>query len=135
MIELLDVYTYEDSDFVLYRLLKERTPFQSISHDSMPEWEEHQNFIESNPYLHWYIIENDSNVVGSMYLSKEREIGISIFNFYKKRGYGTEAVNLLVNLHPGKFLANINQNNKAGIKFFEQFGAELIQNTYLMRSE
>jgi len=120
---------------LLYVLLEERTPEQSISHKDMPRWDEHNKFIASNPYAAWYLILKDKNAVGSIYLSKQREIGISIYGQHKSKGYGTDAVKKLMELHPGKFYANINPDNYASRMFFqEQFGAKLLQHTYVLSS-
>ena len=131
---LTEVRVNIDCD-VLYELLKERTPEQSISHKEMPSWDDHLDFIASRPYFAWYLIWADSDVVGAIYLTKQREIGIGIFKEFKSKGYGTEAVKKLMELHPGKFYANINPDNFASRMFFqEQFGAKLIQHTYVLSS-
>ena len=114
----------------LYELLKERTPDQSISHKEVPVFPEHRNFFYSIPYMYWYLIVDDGEVVGSVYLTKQREIGIFIFKEYFKKGYALQAINKIIEMHPGKFLANINPKNEASIKLFEKLGGKLIQHTY-----
>lgn len=116
---------------VLYKLLQERTPEQSISHKEMPTKADHIKFIASQPYEVWYLIQWEGMCIGSIYLSKQREIGINIFSRSKNKGHGTLAVKMLMELHPGKFYANINPLNYSARMFLqEQFGAKLIQNTY-----
>jgi len=127
---------------MLYELLKERDPEQSISHKEMPTFDEHKAFVASRPYEAWYLIWVDSwsrmepsKAIGAIYLTKQREIGIGIFKEHKSKGYGTEAVKMLMELHPGRFLANIAPDNYSSRMFFtEQFGAKLIQNTYQLES-
>jgi predicted acetyltransferase len=127
---LKSIYEIEGAGRILYDLLAERTPEQSISHKEMPSYEEHRAFINSKPYLCWYII-YASSPVGAIYLTKSREIGIGIFSKHKSKGYGTKAVKDLISLHPGKFLANINPDNFASRMFFmENFKAKLIQETF-----
>ena len=117
---------------ILYDLLSEREPHQSISHVEMPSFEEHCAFVASRPYFAWYIIHSSERVVGAIYLTEDREIGIGIFKEFKSRGIGTAAVKLLMRIHPGKFYANINPDNFASRSFFqEQFGAKLLQHTYV----
>ena len=41
----------------LYDLLKTRDSLANISHKKMPSYDEHVNFILSNPYTIWYTIE------------------------------------------------------------------------------
>lgn len=114
----------------LYKLLAERTPQQSISHKSMPRWEEHCAFVDSKPYLAWYMVCDRNAVMGAVYLSKQREIGVSIFQAYQRQGYGKAAVQELMRLHPGRFLANINPDNVDSVAFFEKLGFRALQVTY-----
>ena len=132
MIKLESVYRHKDHLRFLYALLAERTPEQSISHKKMPPYPEHEEFVLSKPYQAWYILIEESSgySVGSIYLSKNREIGISVAPGYQGRGYGKEAVRLLMARWPGRFLANINPKNERSAAFFEGFGFELIQHTY-----
>ena len=64
----------------LYDLLKTRDPEGNISHKKMPSYSEHMKFVMSRPYTNWYIVEYNKKTVGSIYLSKRDEIGISINN-------------------------------------------------------
>lgn len=115
----------------LYDLLAERTPEQSISHKAMPTFEQHRAFVASNPYLEWLLIEEKERVVGSIYLSKQDEIGVFIFNKYQGEGRGAQAVSMMMARHPKKrLLANINQKNEASINCFTNLGFKLIQQTY-----
>jgi len=127
---LVPITRYKDKMKVLYELLKERTPEQSISHKKMPTFEEHETFINSNPYLVWYFIEHDKVVMGTIYLTNNREIGIFIFKRHQAKGFGKVAVEALMVKHPGKFLSNISPINKESIQFFEGLGFELVQQTY-----
>lgn len=133
MIELRSVYKSKDYVRILYTLLAERTPDESISHKVMPSYPDHEAFVASRPYACWYMVLLDDVAIGSVYLSKNREIGISIAEPYRGRGYGKEAVKLLMQRWPGRFLANINPKNDRSIKFFEGFGFDLIQSTYEWR--
>lgn len=131
MINLISVYRERQAIEILYDLLVEREPHQCISHKNMPNMDEHAAFVRSQPYFAWYLIENEEgSYVGSIYLSKQREIGVFIFKRYARSGYGAQAVSALMSKWPGRFLANINPNNAASIRFFENLGARHIQNTY-----
>lgn len=124
------VSVYESmAETVLFRLLSERTPEQSISHKSMPDYEDHVDFVRSRPYVAWYLIQAGQEFVGSVYLSKQREIGIFIFREHARKGYAGWAVAEIRRLHPGPMLANINPANTASIRFFEKLGKR-IQVTY-----
>ncbi len=49
-------------------------------------------------------------------------------------GFGSEAIKQLMADHPGKLYANISPRNPSSVKFFKQFGAKHIQNTYVLGS-
>ena len=115
----------------LYNLLEERKPVTYISHKKMPTYEEHVNFVKSSPYSKWYIIEIDEERAGSIYLTKQNEIGIFLNEGLQEKGIGSNALNLLIGKNPDlRYLANINPENKKSIKFFKKLGFTLIQYTY-----
>ena len=126
---LIDVYSDKRSEDILWRLLKERTPEQSISHKKMPKIWEHADFFRSRPYRGWFLVEVDEYVRGAVYLSKQREIGVFIFQDQRGHGYGRQAVQLLMQMYPGAFLANVNPVNQASQRLFESLGFRHIQNT------
>lgn len=132
-IQLVDVYQYYTASTLrfLYELLKEREPIASISHREIPSFEDHVRFIESNPYLAWYLVQSKYGIsIGSIYLTERREIGIFIKKGWQHGGYGQAAVRELIRLHPGgPFYANINPKNDRSIRFFEQLGFGLKQLT------
>ena len=128
--QLTDVYSSEQYIWTLYDLLRERTPEESISHNETPGWKEHCEFVRSEPYAAWYVIEVDFYPVGATYLTKQREIGIFIFKAYQGQGYGKQAVKMLMEKHPGPFLANVNPANEKSKKLWESLGGEVIQHTY-----
>ena len=115
----------------LYELLKEREPSTNISHKKMPTFNEHVNFVLSKPYSKWYIILQGIDKVGSIYLSKQNEIGI----FLKKESNITNikkvVLKLMIEKNPKKrYLANVNPKNKELIKFFKKNNFKLLQYTY-----
>ncbi len=130
MIDFESVYKNHENIKTLYELIKERTPWQSISHVEMPTWDAHVGFVMSYPYHVWNIIKAENESVGSIYLTYEREIGISIFESHRGKGYGESAIRMLMSICPGKFLANINPKNQPSIKLFEKLGGKQIQVTY-----
>ena len=120
----------KDYEF-LYELLSERKQITFISHKKMPTYEEHVKFIESEPYSKWYIIQIDDKKIGSIYLTKENEIGIFLKESLQRSGIGSNALNKLIDINPGlRYLANINPKNEKSIKFFKKSGFKLIQYTY-----
>ena len=115
----------------LYDLLKERTPIQSISHAKMPTFKEHEQFVKSKPYKKWYVISIDVGTIGSIYLTKNNEIGIFLKKQYCHFSYGNKALKLFMEQNPHSFyLANINPQNENSIKFFDNNNFKPYQVTY-----
>ncbi|BDQ31804.1 hypothetical protein NZNM25_19450 [Nitrosopumilus zosterae] len=111
--------------------MKERDPKYNISHKKMPNYSQHEKFVLSKPYDKWYIILKSSKEIGSIYLTKENEIGIFIKKNMQKKGIGFNVLKTLMEKNPRKrYLANINPMNKKSIRFFKNNGFKLIQYTF-----
>ena len=76
----------------LFKLLQDRKPNVSISHKKMPTYSQHVEFIESKPYEKWYIVLLDEKNIGSTYLSKNDEIGISLIEEMQGKGMGPDEI-------------------------------------------
>ena len=121
----------ENDNKFLYNLLKERDSDVNISHKKMPTYTEHVKFISSKPYSKWFIIEYNNKKSGSIYLSKNNEIGIFVKKSFRGNKIGENALKLLIEKYPkSRYLANINPKNKESIKFFKKFKFKLIQHTF-----
>lgn len=120
------------SDFrFLFNLLKERDPKNNISHKKMPTFTEHIKFVKSEPYSKWYIIELGKSKVGSIYLSKNDEIGIFIKKQFQDGNIGQESLKKFMEMNPRKrYLANISPKNIRSQKFFKKNDFKLIQYTF-----
>lgn len=114
---------------LLYSLLSERTPEQSISHKEMPSFDRHMAFVESEPYKAWYLITVEGVAVGATYLTRQNEISIAILKAHRGKGYAKEAIQELMKLHDGPFLANINPSNWPSRCLFRGLGFNYIQVT------
>ena len=125
---LIDVYSTDYKD-ILYKILEQRQPQESISHKEMPSWDEHCAFVDSRPYQIWYIILTSVDV-GTIYLTDQREIGVFISPGFRGQGLARQAIELLRERHPGRILANVNPANYASRKLWESMGGKLIQVTF-----
>jgi RimJ/RimL family protein N-acetyltransferase len=97
----------------------------------MPTYLQHVEFIESKPYEKWYIVLLDEKNIGSTYLSKNDEIGISLIEEMQGKGMGSRILELIIEKNPrNRYLANINPNNSSSVRFFEKNGFKLIQHTF-----
>lgn len=133
-----DVYCASDNEFlkhcgILYDLMKERKPEESISHKQMPSLKQHCEFVRSRPYKEWRLIKVEEDYVGCIYLTHMNEIGVSIFNEHRRQGHGRQAVLMLMEMNKGgRMLANINPLNTKSIKLFAELGFRKIQETYCL---
>lgn len=119
-----------DCEF-LYELLKNRDPHASISHKKMPSYDEHVKFVLSKPYSKWYIIEYKKRKIGSIYLSKQDEIGIFIKKEFQSKGIGKKAIHMVMEKNPrSRYLANIAPTNTSSQEFFKKLGFRGLQYTY-----
>lgn len=128
----IQLKTVSKSDYrFLYNILSERKPIANISHKKMPTYRQHVAFITSKPYSKWYIIHFNSKKIGSIYLSKQDEIGISIIKTMQGKGFDQIALEILMDKHPrDRFIANCNPKNKKLISFWKKNKFKLVQYSY-----
>lgn len=109
----------------LYNLLEQRREYQNISHKKMPTYSNHVKLIRSEPHKHWFIVQNSNNrLIGSVYVSKQDEIGIFLKEEYTHQGYGTKILNEIFEYCKDikEFKANIAPFNSASLCFFVNRG-------------
>ncbi|WP_042683755.1 hypothetical protein [Candidatus Nitrosotenuis chungbukensis] len=120
----------------LFDLLEERDPIVNISHIKMPTYDEHVKFVMSKPYSKWYVAYYDGKKCGSVYLTKQNEIGIHIRKGFPTKQICNNCYEILLKLNPRKrYLANCNPKNTSLINFFKKKGFKLIQYTYELRPD
>ena len=122
--------TVDDAEF-LFDLLKQREGTVNISHKSLPDWEEHLQYVKKHDYQSWDIIWVENTRIGNIYLTKNNEIGIFIDKKLQFHGYGSKALEEFMKKNGKKrYLANVNPTNYKSIQFFGKHGFIHIQNTY-----
>ena len=122
--------TVDDAEF-LFDLLKQREGTVNISHKSLPDWEEHLQYVKKHGYQSWDIIWVENTRIGNIYLTKNNEIGIFIDKKLQFHGYGSKALEEFMKKNGKKrYLANVNPTNYKSIQFFGKHGFIHIQNTY-----
>ena len=134
-LRLSDIYRTPGHTEILYALLKERKPSMNINHKRLPSFQVHRAFVRKKPYAGWYFIRDGEKIAGSVLLDDRagsNEIGVFIFKKFRRKGYATKAVKLL--MHKFKkaksFTCFISPKNRRSIVFFEGMGFKHIQNTY-----
>lgn len=60
----------------LYKLLKNRA--HSISHSEVPSIRQHDDFVCSYPYRHWFLVKNVAGSLGAIYLAWDNSVGINV---------------------------------------------------------
>ena len=69
--------------------------------------------------------------IGSVYLSKNAEIGIFLKKEFQAHNIGKKVLEMIIQKNPRKrYLANINPKNTKSIKFFKKNHFKLIQYTF-----
>ena len=102
----------------------------------MPSYRQHVSFISSKPYSKWYVILYDDSRVGSLYLSKQNEIGISFVDSSFHNQLGNHVLKLLIKKNPRKrYLANVSPLNKKLQNFFINNGFTQIDLSYELMSD
>ena len=97
----------------------------------MPTYEEHIKFVRSQPYSKWYIIEIDGERVGSIYLTRQNEIGVHLFKMYEdEQRYQNIIKKLIAESTETRFFINISPRNELYINFAKKLGFNLKQYTY-----
>ena len=97
----------------------------------MPTYNEHKKFVKSKPYSRWYIVVHSNKKIGSVYLSKNAEIGIFLKKEFQAHDIGKKVLKMIIQKNPRKrYLANINPKNTKSINFFKKNHFKLIQYTF-----
>ncbi len=127
----------EKSDaLLLYELLKKRV--HNISHQYLPDFETHKNFVDSNPYLHWYKYYLFDKVIGTFYIKSDNSIGIylditeenivsEILDFIFTNFSPQEPIPSIV---PNHFFINISETNQNLKNIIESLGYIKFQVSY-----
>ena len=61
---------------LLYLQLEERS--HNISHEVLPSFEEHKDFVKNNPYRAWFIVKYESTFIGNIYIQFDNSVGLNL---------------------------------------------------------
>ena len=115
----------------LYELLSERKSHVNISHKKTPTYAKHVKFVMSKPYSKWYVIYHTTEKIGSVYLTKQDEIGIHFKEQNMNNKIRSKVLNMIIKKNPrNRYMININPRNTSLRNFLKNEGFELIQHTY-----
>lgn len=124
----------------LYELLEERIKYKwlNISHMKMPTWEQHIDFLHSNPYLEHLVyfshFDEGTTRIAMAYFTKQKEMTIYVKECYRNRTYGGRIFDMFLAYldkhYQRPFFVNTNPNNIVGKAFIRRRGFDLLQYTY-----
>ena len=132
----------EDQIKILYDLLSKRQ--HAISHDQMPDFEAHKNFVSNHPYRAWYIVEAGSKPTGSFYISQDNTIGINLLDGFDESeieeilNYIKSAYDPLPEIKSVRkdiYAVNVPPSNAGFIKALDTLGMKVLQISYTLVSE
>jgi RimJ/RimL family protein N-acetyltransferase len=87
--------------------------------------------VNHYPYAKWYLMMDVNGApVGSIYLTKTREVGVAVKNGHQRKGHARAAISQLRTIHPGPMYANVAPNNGPSHSLFKKLGGKVIQYTY-----
>lgn len=137
---LINVYESESAPLALYELLKKRSATHAISHNAVPEYAEHELFVQSKPYRYWYLVTLDGMTIGSAYITENNEIGIFLTDEFShlqsdllgKMVTNHEPLPAVKSKRVGQFSINSNPGNASLIAAIISTGGVHVQNSYLV---
>jgi hypothetical protein len=120
----------------LYLLLLNKK--YSISHNKIPSPEEHKKFVLENPYIEWYLLYKDNNLLGSIYFHSDNSIGLNlsqpnkddileIITYIKKNHYPLPSIK---SLRRGEFFINIPPDDINMIQILKELDKKEIQYSF-----
>jgi len=121
---------------ILFKLLKDRK--FSISHENLPNFEDHKEFVKNNPYKYWYIVLNGNEIIGSFYIKYDNSIGLNLV--YQNKKILNDIISFIKNTfkpeEPQKsliakdFYINVSNKNNELIKILDELNILKIQVSY-----
>lgn len=138
MIDFEEVKKNNQHINILYKLLDSRK--YSISHKLMPSKSDHRNFVKNHPYRNWYLIKIEDIYIGTVYLTCDNHISISIDK--DKYNFIQDIIDWICNEHkplseiksirPGFFQMNVPIADLELLGILNNAGHKKIQITYII---
>ena len=112
----------------------------SISHDKIPSLEEHSKFVFENPYIEWYLLYKDNNLLGSIYFHTDNSIGLNlskankddvheVITYIKKNHLPLPPIE---SLRRGEFFINISSDDLNMIQILKKLNKKEIQCSFII---
>ena len=123
----------DEQNKILYDLLLRRT-FR-ISHQLMPNFDDHVNFILEHPYRSWFLLKDKDMYLGSFYIHNDNSIGINLITYEEEIvtwclefiNKEFEPLSPIKSVIPPFFYLNVSPENTEMISLLKREGHEQIQ--------
>ncbi len=139
MIEFEPVIPTEAQIECLFELLSARR--HRISHRDGTSFAAHRRFVETHPYRVWYLVKQEGEPVGSVYLGEDNAIGVNIDDRALDACLGPALDKITQEFDPlpsipsvraGRFFVNAPPSNKALVTALEKRGCALLQLSFAL---
>lgn len=139
MIEFESVVPTEAQIERLFELLSARR--HRISHRDATSFDSHKRFVETHPYRVWYLVKQDGEPVGSVYLGEDNAIGVNIEDRAIDACLGPALDKItqefkplpsIPSVRPNRFFINVPPSNAALIAGLEKRGCALLQLSFAL---
>lgn len=138
-INFIDVKDTDDHIEILYSSLLDRKYI--ISHEKVPSYDEHINFVKNHPYRAWVLVKIEKKIVGNFYIHQDNSIGIhfdaeyfnllpEIFEMIFKQWKPLPPIPSVRNKN---FFVNAPSKNHQLINTLKEIGANHIQSSFLLK--
>jgi len=118
---------------ILYQHLKEflSESNSNVSGRPLPKFKDSEKFVlkylcdnKNHEYDKWYVVlDEHQNIIGNVVIDKKNWISYHILKLYQAKGYGQQAIKLLMKKNPReRYFATINQNNISSLNIIKKFG-------------
>jgi|TARA_B100002003_G_C14137467_1_gene547096 hypothetical protein len=123
----------------LYTQLKNRS--HSISHKSVPSFDEHTEFVQNHPYRKWIIVKDTEIAIGNVYIQYNNSIGLNVdslvsceqINKILKGIYASHSpLPAVPSLRFGEFFLNVASDNKMLQKKLSSLGFSEVERTFVL---
>ena len=127
---------------ILYAQLKERT--HTISHKKLSSVDEHKRFVVNNPYRAWFIVKENMNAIGNIYVQFDNSIGLNCGDDVTEEQIKKVLVMLFAKLPPleaipsvrfGDFFVNVSSSNSSLQNKLHNLGFMETQRTYVAKNK
>ena len=123
----------------LYTQLKNRS--HSISHKSVPSFDEHTEFVQNHPYRKWIIVRDTEIAIGNVYIQYNNSIGLNVDSFVSCEQINKILKGIYASYLPlpavpsvrfGEFFLNVATANKMLQKKLTNLGFSEVERTFVL---